>query len=176
MSIYYVPNYLTHFYRTGQKPFQNICDLGIEAAERILLNDIDWRGDGTYLSARIRHEELLWLKFTEVGGIPKRKHPIYMILGDSPTGPHDLHNEYDHKIILPLSIFKPEDVGFTYPDSMYKLPLNELDKLYLERNEEPHVYRMEELAGLIKIYEVYKYNNHYIEAQVWNDKPIIDFL
>lgn len=167
---------MTHFYRKGQKPFQNICDLDVDMAERILSDDNGWRGDGTYLSARMKHEEILWLKFTKTGGIPKRKHPVYMILGDSPTGPHDLNREYDKKVLLPLSIFKPEVVSFSYPDSMFKIPLDELDRLYLERNEEPRVYRMEELSWIIRTYKVYKYNNHYIEAQVWDDKPITDYI
>lgn len=171
-----IPNYLTHFYRKGQKPFQNICDLDIQVVEKILKKDADWRGDGTYLSARIEHEELLRSLFIKMGGKPIRKNPIYMILGDSPTGPHDLNNDYERKIQLPLGIFKSNVISFTYPDSMYKISLSELDKLYLERNDSPRIYRLEELNDVIKTFEVYVHNNHYIEAQIWDDKPIKDFI
>jgi len=171
-----IPNYLTHFYRKGQKPFQNICDMDIQVAEGILKKDQDWRGDGTYLSARVEHEELLRSMFIKVGGKPIRKNPIYMILGKSPTGPHDLNNDYEEKIELPLEIFKSNVISFTYPDSMYKIPLNELDKVYLERNDSPRIYRLEELKDVIKTFEVYEHNNHYIEAQIWDYKPIEDFI
>jgi len=171
-----IPNYLTHFYRKGQNPFQNICDLDIQVAAEILKKDVDWRGDGTYLSARMEHEELLRSLFIKNGGRPIRKNPIYMILGDSPTGPHDLNNDYQGKIQLPLGIFKSNVISFTYPDSMYKISLNELDKLYLERNDSPKIYRMEELKDVIRTFEVYEHNNHYIEAQIWDDKPIKEFI
>lgn len=171
-----IPKYLTHFYRKGQKPFQNICDIDIQEAEKILKKDTEWRGDGTYFSERIKHEKLLRSLFIEAGGKPKRKNPIYMILGDSPTGPHDLNNDYEQKIQLPLAIFKSDVISFTYPDSMYKIPLNELDRLDLEKNDSPKIYRMEELDYVIKTFEVYVHNNHYIEAQIWDDKPIKDFI
>lgn len=171
-----IPNFLTHFYRKSQKPFQNICDLNIQTAEKILKEDINWRGDGTYLSARIQHEELLRSMFIKKGGKPIRKNPIYMILGNSPTGPHDLNNDYEQKIQLPLAIFKSDIISFTYPDSMYEILLNELDKLYLERTDSPQIYIMEELPYIAETFEVYAHNNHYIEAQIWDDKPIEEFM
>ena len=90
------------------------------------------RGDRTNFPARIKHEKLLRSLFIEAGGKPIRKNPIYMILGDSPTGPHDLNNDYGQKTQLPLAIFKSDIISFTYPDSMYKINLNELDRLNLE--------------------------------------------
>lgn len=171
-----VPSYLTHFYRLGQQPFQNICDLDIDEAEKLLKEDGDWRGDGTYLSSRIKHEKLLHSLFIEMGGKPKRKTPIYMIVGDSPTGPHDLNEEYQHKIQIPIEIFDPDTISFTYPDSMYKINLDELEKVYLDRNNSPNIYRINELEEIIEKYEVYKHNNHYIEAQIWDDEPIKGYM
>jgi len=46
-----------------------------------------------------------------------RRYPIYAILGESPTGPHDLENEYPRTIRIPLATFNRDDVPFTYPDS-----------------------------------------------------------
>jgi len=46
----------------------------------------------------------------------------------------------------------------------------------LERNDSPKIYRMEELKDVIRTFEVYEHNNHYIEAQIWDDKPIKDFI
>jgi hypothetical protein len=166
-----VPDYLTYFFRDGQAPFQTICDLDEPEAQAILNNDILWRGDGTYLAHRKRHERLLWEKFIAKGGRPVRQHPIYMVLGDSPSGPHDLHLEYDYKILLPLASFSPYDLSFTYPDSLYEVPLDDLRRLYLDRSTDPTVYRLEEIEQVIEIHQVYAIHQHYIEAQVWNDEP-----
>jgi hypothetical protein len=95
-----------------------------------------------------------------------------MILGDSPTGPHDLHQEYDYKIIIPLDEFSAAEVSFTYPDSLYEVPLDDLGKVYLERNQNPTVYRLAEIEQVLRTYRVYEYNNHYVEAQVWSDRPL----
>jgi hypothetical protein len=170
-----VPDYLTYFFRQGQAPFQTICDLDEHEAQAILDNDILWRGDGTYLAHRKQHERLLREKFIAKGGRPARQHPIYMILGDSPAGPHDLHLEYAYKIILPISIFSPDDLSFTYPDSLYQVPLDDLDRLYLDRDPNPTVYRLEEIERVIATYRVFAINQHYIEAQVWNDGPTRPF-
>jgi hypothetical protein len=167
-----VPDYLTYFFREGQPLFQTICDLDEETAEQILKHDTLWRGDGTYLAHRKQHEHYLRELFIEKGGWPIKQHPIYMILGDSPKGPHDLHLDYDYKVILPVSIFMSEDISFTYPDSLYEVPLNDLGQIYLERNSRPQVYRLEEIEEVIKRYKVYEYNNHYLEAQVWNETPL----
>lgn len=99
-----------------------------------------------------------------------------MILGDSPTGPHDLRLEYPRCVTLPLSFFPRESTSFTYPDSLYKVPLEDLGQLYLERDPAPPVYTVEELPWLIETYRVYEFNQHYVEAQVWDDAPIQAWL
>ncbi len=169
-----IPDYLSYFYRSGQLPFEVLSDLSEDVAERILQNDVLWRGDGTYLRHRKKQERYLRDRFVEKGGQPRRRHPIYMILGDSPSGPHSLDAQYDHKLVIPLFIFGSEDISFTYPDSLYKVPLNDLGKVYLERWQAPSVYRMEELEALVERYRVYDFNNHYIKAQVWNDEPLMN--
>jgi len=167
-----IPNHLTYFYRKGQPLFQNICELDEEIAEEILSHDELWRGDGTYLVYRKKHEEFLRKAFIAKGGKPQLKHPIYMILGDSPIGPFDLHNEYDHFIQIPVSIFPVESVSYTYPDSMYKVPLDEPGRVNLKRDPAPEVYLLHEIPDVIARYEVYKHNNHAIEAQVWSLQPL----
>ncbi len=99
-----------------------------------------------------------------------------MILGDTPSGPHSLDEEYDHKLVLPLSLFSAEDVSFTYPDSLYKVPLDDLGRLNCDRDPAPCVYRLEELEEVIQKYRVYEYDNHYVEAQIWNDEPLEKYL
>lgn len=167
------PDYLSYFYRKGQKLFEVLSDLDDSVAEAILEQDVLWRGDGTYLTYRKEHERYLRERFIEKGGKPKREHPVYMILGDSPTGPHDLAKEYACKLIVPLSVFSPLDISFTYPDSLYKVPLDDLGRPYLEREPAPSVHRMDELEELIQTYKVYEFNNHYVEAQIWNNEPLM---
>lgn len=170
-----IPDHLTYFYRDGQTLFEVLSDLDQKAAEEILRHDVCWRGDGSYLRYRKKHERYLRKRFVEKGGRPRREYPIYMILGDSPSGPHSLIDGYDRKLALPLSTFVPEEVSFTYPDSLYRVPPDDLGRLYLDRDPAPRVYRLEELEMLIETYRVHKFNNHYVEAQVWVDEPLEGF-
>ena len=167
-----IPDYLTLFYRRGDKPFRSICDLEEAVAAEILRHDILWRGDGTYLTHRKRHEQYIREQFIGRGGRPTRKFPIYMILGDSPEGPHSLDREYEQSLKLPLKFFHWTSVTFTYPDSLYIVPLDDLGRIHLDRNDKPRVLLMKELEQVIQTYRVYEYNNHYIEAQVWDDEPV----
>ncbi len=167
--------YLAYYFREGQTPFEVLTDLDSEAAESILKADTLWRGDGTYLTHRRNHERLIRELFIQKGAHPSREHPIYAILGESPIGPHDLENEYAHKLRIPLKSFLWDDVSFTYPDSLYEVPLDDLGRLHLERNIEPVVYTIGELDRVIAQYKVYQYNNHYIEAQIWNDQRLAQY-
>lgn len=165
-----IPNYLSYYFRNNQEPFQVLSDLDEKTAQEILKSDVLWRGDGTYLVHRKKHEECLRNQFIAKGGRPQRQFPIYAILGESPIGPHDLENEYYFKIHIPIGIFTNEDISFTYPDSLYEVPLDDLHKLYLNKNREPILYMRNELESVIKKYQVYEINNHYIEAQIWNSE------
>ena len=158
--------------REGQKPFEVLTDLDPARAEEILKHDTRWRGDGTYLGHRIDHERFIRERFIQKGGHPSRSYPVYAILGESPTGPHDLENEYAYKIRIPLADFSRADVCFTYPDSLYEVPLDDLGRLCLKRNTRPTISTIEELALVIRTYRVYEIHNHYIEAQIWNDRPL----
>ncbi len=166
------PKYLSYFYRKNQILFTVLSDMNERVAENTLREDVLGRGGGTYLKYRKKHEHYLRNKFIEKGGLPKRTYPIYMILGDSPTGSHDLNKEYELKMTIPLSLFSSEDLSFTYPDSLYKVPLNSLDQIFLERDEAPNIYTLQEIPDLIDAYKVYDYDNHYIEAQIWNKEPL----
>ena len=170
-----IPDHLSYFYREHQALFEVLSDLNEEEAEAILKDDVLWRGDGTYLRYRTAHEGYLRDRFVEKGGAPKRQYPIYMILGDSPTGPHSLDGEYDRKLVIPLSLFGPEDISYTYPDSLYKVPLEDPGRLYLDRDPAPDIYRVEEIGDVIEKYRIFEFNNHYIEAQVWVDEPLNAF-
>jgi len=108
--------------------------------------------------------------------MPIRQYPIYMILGDSPIGPHSLNDGYDYRIQIPLETFSTNDVSFTYPDSLYEVPLDDLGRVFLERNQIPTLYRLEDLNRVITTYRVYEFYYHYVEAQVWNDEPLQPYV
>jgi hypothetical protein len=166
------PDYLQYYFRTGQEPFSVLCDLDEHIAQGILKKDVLWRGDGTYLQHRKEHEKILRNKFIKKGGKPKRLFPIYAILGESPSGPHDLENEYNFKIKIPMRLFSNEDISFTYPDSLYEVPPDDIQRLHLKRNVEPTIYRFDEIEMVIERYKVYEIKNHYIEAQILNDENL----
>jgi hypothetical protein len=167
-----VPDYLTYYFRADQRPFEVITDEDRMVAQSILKNDVLWRGDGAYLDHRKNHERLIRELFIRKGGHPSRQYPIYAILGESPVGPHDLENEYSYRINVPLQSLSRDDVSFTYPDSLYEVPLDDLTRLHLDRSTKPTVYTIEELAEVVSTYRVYEINNHYVEAQLWNDRPL----
>ena len=167
-----IPNYLSYYFRKNQQPFDVITNYKQDEAEKILKNDKFWRSDGTYFLHRKKHEKIIRHKFIQKGFSPKREWPIYAILGESPVGPHDLENEYFYKIKIPLEVFSENDISFTYPDSLYEVPRLDLGKLYLERSTYPVVYSFHDLKNVIEEYKVYEYNNHYIEAQIWNEDNI----
>lgn len=170
-----IPDYLSYFFRENQQPFEVLTDRTEDVAEAILSGDTLWRGDGTYLAHRKRHEGMIRDLFIQKGGAPRRRHPIYAILGESPVGPHDLENEYAYKIRIPLNVFTEGDVSFTYPDSLFEVPIDDPGRLDLERSRTPVVYTAGELSEVIRTYRVYEFNNHYVEAQIWNDEPLAPF-
>jgi hypothetical protein len=153
-----IPDYFTYFFREGQERFQSIYELDDEEIERIV-NGETWREDGTYIAFRKQLEQRMRTQFLEKGGVPQRHHPIYMILGDSPQSPHDLHKNYAHKLVIPRTIFSDTDVSFTYPDSVFHLPVDDVGRVYLEQNPTPTVYLNDDLDHVIDIYRVDEYNN-----------------
>ena len=90
------------------------------------------------------------------------------------------------KIQVPISIFDETDISFTYPDSMVTL--------LLENLKNPEFYQPDyhgKLFTLAEIQEIVARKGlpdqgwetkvpedlaHYLEAQVWNHKPLERFL
>jgi hypothetical protein len=71
-----------------------------------------------------------------------------------------------------VNVFAEGDVSFSYPDSLFEVPIVDPGRLDLERNRVPVVHVLEELPEVIRAYRVCEYNNHYVEAQIWNDEPL----
>ena len=68
-------------------------------------------------------------------------------------------------------------VSFTYPDSMYELPISSYGVVGDgRRTNTPKVYLYEDLPAVIQKYRVYENYRFYIEAQVWNRDMLDQFL
>jgi hypothetical protein len=170
------PDYLTYFFRRDQRLLRSICEHEQNTARLMLKQDMLWRAQIGYLDERIERERRMRAAFIDKGGFPVRKHPIYMILGDPPIGVNDLRMDYDFSVTIPLEVFDPEEISFSYPDSQFEVPPEDLGCIRLRRTNAPKIYRLDEIEAVIESYRVYEFNNHYVEAQVWNEAPARPFV
>lgn len=121
-------------------------------------------------------EERIRALFIARGGCPNRPRPHYLILGSCPW----VKNWYvdGRELSIPLVCFSPGAVSFTYGDSFPAMRYQD------GRPYRGQVYTLAELPGLIQRYGLPQEWNaegksgpeRYIEAQVWEDGPILDFL
>jgi hypothetical protein len=177
-----VPDFLSHYYEASTGPFCNLSDLAPAEAE-IILYRIRKRGDvfaskraGNYLDIRRSLEEKVRNLFIKKGGKPQRQRPHYMILGSCGW----LEEWYlnGRELRIPLVNFRPEIVSFTYGDTFPAMRYQD-GKPYREQ-----VYTLAELPDLVNLYGLPQaWNNkgkhgpdRYIEAQVWTDGPLQQFL
>jgi hypothetical protein len=192
-----VIDFLTHFYRKGTQPFQSLSALPDAEAVRIMQalyveGSIFWerfKDPAQYLGERRQTEDWLRKAFISKGGDPQEPYPIYTMLGHSTWGDKVVDSatlSVTSEIRIPLSIFSPCDLSFTYPDSMIS---------YWFGAEQPAEYYLPEYHGQVftlhEIRLIIKRNGmpeqgwstnmppklaHYVEAQVWNRKPLLNYI
>lgn len=177
-----IPDYLCHYYECSRGPFRNLSDLHLDEAETILA-DIRQRGEGfasqrkpDYLTVRRELEDYIRARFIVKGGQPVRTHPHYMILGSCDW----LKSWYKQgcELRIPLNQFDSKHVSFTYGD-MFPAMRYADGKPYRRQ-----VYILAELPDLIQSYGLPQEWNadgaqgpdRYIEAQIWNDSPLRQWL
>ena len=170
--------YITNYSDSRCSPFRSITRLSDEEAYK-LAEELSQNAGSTFTSfsrftasdfdgyyrKRKRTEEWLYSKIIDLGIKPKSKTPLYFVLGESSY----LNKWYEkgNKTKLLLKDIRPEDISFTYGDSMSRMdskdrmdPFN-IETLILflhERTDDISSY----MAELDK-------QNRYIEAQLWND-------
>lgn len=181
-----IPNYLTRYYQCGENPFLSLNDLPLHEANRIKRihchrNQIgDFYSQDDYLIHRKEIETWIYQRLLEKGGKPKEKVPVYMTLGDSPTGEYDIRGDIQRnacEIKIPLFALDLSAVTFTWPDSMYRFTYDPNGKIIGgERTNTPDVYTYQEVIEIIKRYDVYENYSNYIEAQVWNREMLHSFI
>jgi hypothetical protein len=176
------PEIIVHYYEASQGPFRSLSDLSLEKAESILQR-IRQQGivfaskrSVDYLGIRKSLEEQIRQMFIEKGGQPKRVRPHYFILGHCDWVKSWYREGQDVQILLER--VNPNVISFTYGDSFPAMRYQD-GKPYRGQ-----VYILEELSELIARYGLPQVWNsegkygpeRYIEAQVWDDEPVEQYL
>lgn len=177
-----LPDRLYHYYDCRRRPFSNLSDLPPGEAEAVL-NEIRRAGLGfasrraeDYLTIRRALETYVRARFIDKGGAPVRARPHYMILGRCEW----VKSWYAEgcELSLALACFDPQHVSFTYGDTFPAMRFSD-GKPYRRQ-----VYTLFELPEVIERYGLPQDWNpngaggpdRYIEAQVWSDDPLRDWL
>ena len=195
-------NSLTHYYRKGTEPFRSLSALSDAEAIRIMEGlyvegSVIWerfKDPHEYLQSRRQTEQWLRREFVLRGGDPQEPYPIYMVLGrsswvDRMADAATLATTAE--IHIPLSILRECEVSFTYPDSMISLWFGQ-DKPAAYYRPELHgrVFTRSEILALVGsdglpgegdehsrwVANMPDSLAHYIEAQVWNRRPLLEYL
>jgi hypothetical protein len=189
-------DYLTHYYRRGTEPFRSLSALADREAMEIMKalyieGSIIWerfKDPHDYLQARRRTEQWLRKEFIAKGGDPQESYPIYLVLGRSKwvlrmADAATLTTTAE--IQVPLSVFRECDVSFTYPDSMVSLLLeSQKDLACYQPDYHGKLFTLSEILSIVESKglpeEGWETNvpsslAHYIEAQVWNRQPLLEY-
>jgi len=176
------PEMIVHYYEAGNGPFRSLSDLNMEEAESIL-QQIRQEGlifaskrSMDYLTVRKSLEEQIRQLFIEKGGQPKRLRPHYFIVGHCDWVKSWYCDGREVQILL--STIDPKVISFTYGDSFPAMRYQD-GKPYRGQ-----VYVLEELTELVAKYGLPQVWNRegrhgpdrYIEAQVWDDMPVKEYL
>jgi hypothetical protein len=177
-----LPGFLCHYFEAASGPFRSLSDLPIPEAEAVQeqirkdSNRFASRRSADYLSIRRGLEDQIRQLFIAKGGEPVRTTPHYMILGDCPW----LQTWYVEgcEIRIALECFNPSAVSFTYGDSFPAMRFND------GRPYRGQVYTIHELPELVCCHGLPQIWNsdgklgpeRYIEAQVWEDEPVLKAL
>ena len=141
-----------------------------------------------YLRLRKQIEQSIRETFVKRGGMPREPHPIYMAFGRTRWMQNDLDAltlATTTEIEVSLSLFQEHDLSFTYPDSMvsFLLAREKHPKYYLPEFH-GKVFTLSEIRSLVEANglpgERWGTNlpssmPNYIEAQVWNHQPLLEY-
>jgi hypothetical protein len=187
---------LLHLYKRGTEPFRTLSALQEEEAVAIMQSlyvpgSIFWErfeDPLAYLRLRKQIEQGIRQTFMAKGGIPRDAHPIYMAFGRTcwmQTGLDAVTLATTAEIEVPLALFRECDVSFTYPDSMvsYFLAMEKDAEYYLPAFY-GKVFTLPEICSIVKSSglpggtwgnKLPGSTPNYIEAQVWNHEPLLEY-
>ncbi len=180
---------LAHYYHRDDKPFQTLSSLGKDEALSVISNLGDrtgavyrrFRNPQNYLQQRQETENWVRQEFIRKGGQPVSDYPQYFAV-ERAIWIEEGFNGQSNTIQMQLSSFRPEQVSFTYPDSMISYWLRgQTGKEFHHPEYHGRVFTLDEIRGIIAKFgipgeewrtnEVRKYDL-FIEAQVWDYLPI----
>lgn len=186
-------DYLTYYYNIDNEPFQCISDLPEEEAIKIMNRLCDdtpygerFKNPIQYLKSRKDTEAWVRKAFIAIGGRPKDKVPISMVLGSSQWLVAAAPSPEKHgEIHIPLSLFTANDISFTYPDSMISRWFGKEKPIeFFQPDLHGKVFTTTEILSIVENkgmpeedWEI-KLPNHlapYIEAQVWNRELLFKY-
>jgi hypothetical protein len=190
-----IPNYITHYYNPGSDILKNVCSQPDEIAEEFLISLREsgkraWLHPG-YLEERLKVEAWLYNEFVKKGKKPYLRNPLYFVLGENDDFFQKkgfFSDANPAKLQIPLSLFSTDMISFTYPDSMPSLAIatdtTGRGDLY-RKPIHTQVFTLEEIVEVVQEYgmpgdkwktEEYWRYDRFIEAQVWDDRPIWKFV
>lgn len=179
---------LTHYYHRDDCPFQNLSSLNQQDALKVI-SDLHSRTGAVYRRfsnpekyLKFRRETESWLRdeFIKKGGQPASMYPQYFVV-ERAIWIEEGYSGQSNKIQLPVSVFSPEQISFTYPDSMISYWLrSQTDKVFYHSEYHGQVFLLNEIFKIIDKFgtpseewrteETRKYDL-FIEAQVWDVCP-----
>lgn len=174
--------YLVNYRHKNSTPCKSITELPLEAAKKqaeklhVGSECRAHRRFGAdferYYEDRCKAEQWMQDAFRKIGGMPRKKHPLYFTVQPSEA----LSENYgEHCVIkIDLNEVADGDISFTFGDSMALYYTGKLHQVYT-KNE------------LLKQLEMYDNNINnmlehkeeqavFIEAQLWNDRYLKEYL
>jgi hypothetical protein len=179
---------LTHYHHKNDAPFQNLSSLADEEALSVISNLRDragsvyrrFRNPEKYLKQRREAENWVRQEFIKKGGQPVLVYPHYFVI-ERARWIEAGYNGESLALQFPVSAFQPEQVSFTYPDSMISYWLkSQTDQVFYRPEYHGKVFVMSEISKTIDAFGVpgeewrTEENRKYdlfIEAQVWASIP-----
>ncbi|MEM7773630.1 MAG: hypothetical protein AAF327_24380 [Cyanobacteria bacterium P01_A01_bin.37] len=175
---------LTHYHHEDDAPFQTLSALSNEDALNVISKLSDraglvyrrFREPEQYLKQRREAESWVRQSFINKGGKPVSAYPHYLVV-ERATWIEEGYNGHSRAIQFPVSAFQPEQVSFTYPDSMISYWLqSQSDQVFYRSEYHGQVFVLSEVCKLIESFgvpgeewrtEVARRYDLFIEAQVW---------
>jgi hypothetical protein len=186
--------FLTHYYDRADRPFQSLSALSDRHALKTISN-LQQRNGLVYRRfknpenyLKFRHETETWLRneFIDKGGNPASIYPYYFVINRS-IWIEEGYNRNFNKLEIPISDFDPQQISFTYPDSIVSYWLKtQIDKDYYQPEYHGQVFLLDEILKLVDRFGIpdreWQTQSHrkydlFIEAQVWNiDRHLTSIL
>lgn len=184
-------DYLSHYYRKDKQPFESMSYLSDDEAKivaKALLEENSeefkrFRKFSTHWPRRRKTDQWVRTEFEKKGRIPIEPYPQYLVLGSSSYIKDDGYVE----LRIPLSEFDPNEVSFTYTDSMVSLWLHEEQQHEKYYNPDLHgkVFTLPEILDVVKTHGIpngewetdpKKTYDFFVEAQVWSFRPLRKYI